>query len=270
MTQLNKQLGQLVRKQRKQAHLTGVELAKLAGLSQSRVSKIENGYPPCHPQQIMHILQLLHAEKRILQQAEYLLSQICMGWVPDRPYPFDSLPFVYENEVPRQSVKIFTFNSLPSIIQTGKVRAATLESTNLPADSKDAFLADTAKRREHLWSSKEKYHLLFHVAALYHIIVPVTYHIAQLEYLRYCVESPSLNVGILPLQANLPQICSANFALYDNTTLIHEIGYNEIISNEATHVQSYVRIFDELARSAAYSLDATQLITEVLEYFRDY
>lgn len=262
-----KQLGQIIKNLRKEHHLSGEDLGKKAGLSQSKISKIETGYYPyINPKEIENILNILECPKTIRQQVDRLLTEIEPSTTLKRPY---SLPQKLGAQVGKQakSIVMFAYNSIPCIFQTYAYREASVLRYGRPPEEMQLFIKDMLERQELLWDKERSYHVILHQAALYTCPVSKGQQLAQLDRLQTMMDLPNVKVGILPVEAGLSLIENSNFVIYDRKWLFLCLAKGDVETQDIEDITIHLRVFAELEYLAHYSDEAKNLVRKAMEYF---
>lgn len=263
-------IGELVRNLRKKRGITGLELGRRVGLSQSKISKIENGYyQNLEPKEIEKIMNILDAPKTIRQQVEHALDLPRLMQGSRRQYDLYSLskaPLTYEQQA--SLIRIFLFGSVPALLQTVEYRSAGLKHYgHIPDSEIGTHIEALLRRQDILWDGRHKMHLILHQSALYSVRTGQTAQIAQLDRIERTLGAPSVRIGIIPFEAGLPMAEHGPFCLYDNEHLFMATPYGDNRSDDQDIINLYLGIFSDLERLAHYEDDAKALIRKAVDYF---
>lgn len=261
-------IGALVRQLRKDRHLTGTSLAQQAGLSQSRVSRIEGGHVFNRPDEIRSILNILDAPRTIRQQVDILFARI--GEVAEKnyiaKYTFSSVERISQRESNAQSIRTFVFSGIPVLLQTMQYRRELL--INLGADLKDLphWLRALDERQAMMWQGEKAYDFLIHEAAMYCRVSNLGTLIAQLERLEHYLDLNRVSIGIIPMEAGLVDGCDCTLVLYDEAEIVREIGNETISSTDSPTVMQFLSLYTTLGSRAMYGTEAIKLIRKAEKY----
>jgi transcriptional regulator with XRE-family HTH domain len=261
-----KTIGQLIKDLRKKKGLTGGELGRRAGLSQSKISKLETGFYPTHnPTEIIRLLNILDAPMTIRQQVQTSLDQSQL----DHPglYRLKTLTEPYLSEKNASYVRVFIYHSVPAILQTIPYRREGLQRYGLPENEIDSLLKDAIKRQDLLWDERRKFHIIMHQAALYNRRVPRSLQLAQLDRVERMMDLPNLNIGIIPVEAGLPNAEHGPFCVFDNEELVMATTKGDIQAKDPNDIEIYLRIFAQLDQLAHYGEEAKAMVREAAAYF---
>jgi transcriptional regulator with XRE-family HTH domain len=153
-------VGRAIRTLRRQQNLTGEELARKAGLSQSKISRIETGASiNLKTEEVKKILHILNAPQTILQRAMTTMdgrrttnqTRLVKWQYPVR----ESL-----DELRKTSqLRVFTINLIPALLQTIEYEEARFGHLDLAADDVRLAMRTTSMRQDMLW---DKRHVSLH------------------------------------------------------------------------------------------------------------
>lgn len=261
-------LGIAIRSLRKQRNMTGTQLAEQTGLSQAKVSRIENGILPVQRNDIDTILNILRAPLSIQQQAAAAFERTTAP-AHKLQYKFAFSSFETERlEARSKQVRVLALTNVPVLLQTAETRLAILHTYDLDSQSIAKRMHATVIRQEALWDGKRSYEILIHESALYTRLIDTTQHIIQLDRVEYYIGLNTVSIGIIPYRSGFASVLTSSFAIHDNHTLYRESGNMEIKSEDNKLIGIYQAIFDELGSSAAFGQQAIDLIRASKEYFR--
>lgn len=263
-------VGRILSAQRRQAKVTGQLLAEELGVSQSRVSKIENGAATISVKEINDILAYLKCSRTIQQQVELLLASAIDDIVPVlQPVKFGfTLHGAQAREHVATRTDIFAASGVPALLQTVPYREAILRFRGLSDARLQAALHTTLHRQDELWGGNGKYHMLVHESALYTLYTSVAQHVEQLDRLERMSDIHSLNLGIVPLQSGMTRATATNFALYDNRLLVRELAEAEYETTDDSVIAMHIQQFKEIQRSALYGAPAKLYIRKAIDHYR--
>lgn len=268
-SQVAQQLGQLIQRQRKERNLTGVELGGRTGISQSKISKIEQGYPPFPtPEIVEKILDILDVSQQIRQQAHLLMAQlnpdISAPAVYHLQHPAD---FYFKLEQKATSIYAYSHNILPALVQLPAYREASLQIMGLRQNEIQIIIKESLKRQDLLWSPEISHLILLQEAALYTLPSTISTQLTQLDRVERLTGLQSCTVGILPTSAGLPIFELPNTIMYDEKRVLASYGLTDVEFQDAETVRQYIRAFAELRQKAYFDDGARLLIRNAMDYF---
>lgn len=262
------ELGRILRTLRKTAGATGVQLGERAGLSQSKISKIEHGIPPLPGHDvILQILDILDAPSDIRRDVKLLLARLGMSISKVTTYPFDdNVAHYFDLELRASRIQVVVFNMIPALLQTAVYREAVLKGHGLDDEELKRAMSLFGKRQENLWSKSVTFEFLLAEASLYTMVSTREVQLAQLDKLERYVGLSNIEIGIIPLKAGLHRVEPSNFVLYDKQFVSRAFGNMDVVSEDSETVMQHIRIFEELGLKAKYGPEAARLIAEASQY----
>lgn len=259
-----KEMGSIIRDMRKQQGITSQALAEKAGISQSKMSKIETGAQRnMRPDEVLNILNILNAPQSILQQVVNMAAQ--------KPTAFMQISSTFDGECirkERESKSIYTFTTslIPALLHTTGYHAA------IHAINGDTAIPRSLKtlhaRQEMMWEGKRNYNFVILEAALYTAVSSKQVQLAQLDRLMQSADVPRLRLGIIPTTAGLPTLDIGSFAIYDSRMIIDAVQHREITSEDPDDIRIYAATYSNLEHLASYNEAANVLVRRAMEYFR--
>jgi hypothetical protein len=128
-----------------------------------------------------------------------------------------------------------------------------------PRDIDDAVRA-RMKRRELLYASGRRYHIILWEPVLRALICPPSVLAAQLSHLSGVVGLETVELGIVPSGAPLKLPPGSGFWIYDDHQVVTETWHAELWIEDDDAVATYLRVWSTLRESAVYGTDAHNLI----------
>ncbi|MGO9163086.1 MAG: helix-turn-helix domain-containing protein [Streptosporangiaceae bacterium] len=263
-------LGIRLRELRRDARLTGAQLAAANGWHPSKVSKIEGGkqtpaeddleawarvcgQPALTPELIasLRTLESHYVEHRRLFHTGMSAQQRAFSELEDQT----ALVRNFEN--------VF----IPGLLQTpdyARQRLAEgIEYDGAP-DDLDEAVAVRMQRQQVLYRSGKRFHFVITEAVLRYRLCSGEAMLGQLDRLVTLTTMPTIRFGVIPFDAKLPLAPVHGFWLMDKRVVVVENFTASQNLTQAHEVASYVRIFDQLAGAARCDTEARAIITRVL------
>lgn len=266
-------VGNTIRSLRKEQNLTGVELSSKAGVSQSKLSKIEMGnYPKLQAAEIDRILYILAAPKTIRQQVALKLldaKQPTNATFKKHDVAFgDDLKRFMAEEQAAINFRVYLPNAVPSLLQTPDYRRSFLQQLDLSEAEITANMKQTFVRQDILWDERKKFHFVLNEQVLYGAIGGKSAHIAQLDRLERLARMKHITIGVIPTTACLPALETGPFVLLDDTKAIAALVVAELCFTDALSITQYAKLFAKLDHVACYGDEAAELIHQAIEHIR--
>lgn len=267
---MSRVLGEMIRELRHQCKMTGIELARKTGLSQSKISKIETG--KCQNLQFREIsalLNILGASDTVRQQAQAIFERVKPSYIAGQKYEVPFYTGYFELEKQTKHLRIFMICGIPALLQTLEYRDRVLQEYGQfrEGESREAIMRETLKRQDLLWDKRYTFHFILHQTALYSAPASQSIQLTQLDRLVRFVDMPNIKLGIIPFEAGLPVTENTTLALYDDVYVTKTVASRETSSKEPHDVALYTKVFVDLDRRALYYDEARALIHQAIEYF---
>ncbi|MGW6744705.1 helix-turn-helix domain-containing protein [Streptomyces sp. NPDC055025] len=247
--------------------LTGTQLAERYGWHKSKVSRLENGRQTPTPDDLRRWAEATgrpEAYDELLARLRGFESHI-RSWrrqlasghkaVQDTHLSAHADASVFRGW---ESSMIFGILQTPDYARSIFTRYAELQRS--PRDTEEA-VRSRMKRQGALYDSSKRFHLILWEAALRALICPPSVLAAQLDRLAGAVGLDTVELGIIPLSASLKVPPSTAFWIYDDRQVIVENWHAELWIDDETSVDTYLRTWKTLRESAAYGVDARDLVT---------
>ncbi len=268
-TVVAQRIGALIQGLRKESHMTGGELAAKVGVSQSRISKIENGYPgSIDAGQLEVILDILKTPRTIRQQISMLLFQYPNKSGANFDYHFTDFPDELNDLQHVTSVfRCYVVNGLSALLQTSDYRIARLRKVGLSEEEAHVELGKTIERQEALWDINKTFFIIMPEAELYTMPADRRVQLAQLDRLERLIGSGNLQLGIIPLQVGTSLFETGTFTIYDDEILYIFIGDRTIRVQDPETLLNFINAFNEMSGAASFNAEALALIRKASNYF---
>lgn len=263
-------LGSKLRELRRDARLTGRQLAQSTGWHPSKISKIESGkqtpadadveawagacgQPDLAPELIasLRTLESHYVEHRRLLHTRMSAQQHAFAELED------------------QTAEVRNFENVfvPGLVQTpeyARYRLAKGIGYDGSPDDLDEAVAARMHRQQILYRSGKRFHFVITEAVLRYRLCPVNVILGQLDRLVSLSTLPTIRFGVIPFEASLPLAPVHGFWLIDGRIVVVEDFTASQNLTQASEIASYARIFDELAEVARYESEARAIITRAL------
>jgi transcriptional regulator with XRE-family HTH domain len=263
-------LGIRLRDIRRDAGLSGVELAQLAGWLPSKVSKIEHGKQTpaeddlrawcehCYawdelPDLIAAVrsIETQFAEWRRIMRSGTRRRQQASATVYERARLFRS----YEPTV------------VPGLLQTYDYAVAVLSSfidfVRVPDDAEQGATARLERQRV-LTHGDRRFHMVLGQQALHTNVGGPEIMTGQLEHLLAALRLPRLRLGIIPFDAPYRVPLNNGFWILDEALVQFDTYSAELSLARPDEITLYGRAFERLAALAVYGAEARTIITQTL------
>ncbi|MEV7871340.1 helix-turn-helix transcriptional regulator [Streptomyces sp. NPDC088124] len=263
-------LGKRLRELRRQAGMSGRQLAESLAWPPSKVSKLENGRQTPTDDDIrgwtrstgkegqteallasLHTLEVQHAEWQ---------RQLKTGLKPHQQE-------ITDLDARTRLFRGFESTFVPGLLQTTEyARARFAQSITVFKVRNDINEAVAARmrRQEVLYRPDKRFHFVLTEAALRYRLCPPGVMLGQLDRLVALSALPNVKLGIIGFEAAYVVAPAHGFWLLDNDRVMVETFSAELNLAQPQELALYSSIFDSLAAVASYGRSARAIINRVV------
>jgi transcriptional regulator with XRE-family HTH domain len=257
---------------RKNAGLSGRELAAVTGQHFTRVSKIENGVQNPTDRDIRDWCRACGAEDQIpdlIATARAVES----AYLEFRRQARASMklvlgPHTISRYQRTKRFRIYEHNVVPGLFQTAEYTAAMLsfwiQFLNTPNDI-DAAVAARMERQRIIYDRQKRFDVVLEEQALRTWFGTAEAQIGQLDRLLAVMSLPTVSLGIVPMMTERPAVASAGFWIFDDSLTALETPTASIEVTRPREIELYATMFERLQTAALYGPPARTLITRTLQ-----
>ncbi|GII86600.1 transcriptional regulator [Sphaerisporangium siamense] len=269
------ELGSRLRELRRDARLTGRQLAESHGWHPTKISKIEGGKQTpsdadleawaaaCGaPERAPELIAALRSlEGRYVQYRRMFRSGASARQRTFAEFEAESL-----------IVRNFETCFVPGLLQTpeyARFRLAEGISAHAAPDDLDEAVAARMQRQQVLYATGKRFHFVLAESVLRFRLCPVEVMTAQLERLAVASTMRTIRVGVIPFDVPYPAAPIHGFWIFDDRHVSVETVTAALTLTEETDVRAYLDTFARLADAARYGAEARAVITRVLAELPD-
>jgi transcriptional regulator with XRE-family HTH domain len=263
-------LGIRLRDIRRDAGLSGVELAQLAGWLPSKVSKIEHGKQTPAEEDLRAWCENSHARDELADLIAAVRSietqfaewrRIMRSGTRRRQ---QASATVYERA---RLFRIYEPAVVPGLLQTRDYAVAVLSSfidfVRVPDDAEEGATA-RLERQKVLTHGDRRFHMVLGEQALHTNVGGREVMAGQLEHLLAALTLPRLRLGIIPSGAPYRVPLNNGFWILDEALVQFDTYSAELSLVRPEEIALYGRAFERLAALAVYGAEARAVITQAL------
>ncbi|KOV94797.1 XRE family transcriptional regulator [Streptomyces sp. NRRL B-1140] len=260
-----------LREIRKDANLTGKDVAERIGWQRSKVSRLENATTPPSDDDIRAWCQACGADGLAadLIAASRSADSMYVEW---RRLQRTGLRRLQESYVPlferTRVFRIYCSNVVPGLLQTDGYASALLGSIAAFRETPDDVSEAVAARMERSRVIREGNHrfaLLVEEAVLRHRVGGSEVMAGQLGYLLSIMALPSVSLGVIPFSADRRMWMLETFSVYDEVQTQVELLTAQVNVTAPSEVAQYLKAFGEFSKLAVYGANARARITAAID-----
>ncbi|MDO0937397.1 helix-turn-helix transcriptional regulator [Streptomyces sp. DG2A-72] len=256
---------------RRDAGLTGHELAQRCGWHKSKASRIARAKTIPSDSDIRAWCQACGAEDRApdLIAASRTAESMYTQW---RQIHRDGMRRIHEKTVPlyerTRHFRVYASNLVPGMLQsadyaTGLLRSIT-DFQGTPDDVADAVQARLNRSRV-VYEGDHRFALLLEETVLYHRVCDDAAMAVQLRYLLEIMSRPNVSLGIIPFTARRTVWPLEAFYAFDDAQVAVETLTAEVNITTPGEIRTYLKAFAELSRIAMHGAGARAAINKAID-----
>ncbi|MFG3518952.1 helix-turn-helix domain-containing protein [Nocardia nova] len=263
-------LGKRLREIRKDAGLTGRQLAALAGWHESVVSKIETGHRTPTESQLRKYcantgandqLSDLVATVRNIESAYLEYKRLLHTGTKRRQQ--QAVTLAEQTKL----MRVYEPVLIPGILQTAEYAEGVLrrvtEFYRIPNDVEQG-VAKRLEQQKVLYHGDHRFHILITEQSLSTTVGGDEVMVGQLDRLLAVIGLPRVLLGVVPSDSEW-LTPATNFVMFDDRMVLVEAITAELKVTQPREIQLYRRAFDTLARQSVTGDRARELIRKALD-----
>jgi transcriptional regulator with XRE-family HTH domain len=268
--QARQALGRQLRDLRKDAGLTGRDLAAQAGWHSSKVSKIEYGKQTPSEDDIRAWCQRTRAEQHIpdLLAAVRNIESMYVEWRRMLSTGTRRRQNVSRRlEARTKLMRWYEPVLIPGILHTAEYAREVMRQVidfYEGVDDLDAGVAERLERQTILYRGDHRFHFILAQQALLTTVGGIETMIGQLDRLLAVMSLPRVVLGIIPSHAGY-QAPTNQFIMFDNRLVQVETISAELSINQPREIALYAKAFEQLSEQALIGAAARALIAGALD-----
>ena len=258
-----------LRRLRTEAGLSGSRLAGRASMSQSKISKIENGKIVPSVIDVDRILKALNVSG---DEADELLGLVRLAnteFHDDRSSLRRGLHFRQDDlaalEESAEETRYFLPAMITGLLHTPDYATASLGSVHVDFS---LALAKRLERQQILFDEKHRFRFLLTEAAVRWPLCTPPQMAAQVDRISDLSRLPNVSVGVLPLVKRVPETPLNTFTVYDTRLVTAETLGGLIVMRDPRDVAFHLDVFVRFASHALVEDEAREFLAAVAQEFR--
>jgi transcriptional regulator with XRE-family HTH domain len=247
--------------------LSGRQLARLSGMSQAKISKIETGRVVPSAADAEALGRSLRVPPGVrtewVEQATTLATEVNSWRAVQRKGFWSKQEEIKALEGAASTTSIFQDRVVPGLLQTAEY-ARQLLSRIVPPEELAAAVSSRLDRQTTLFDNSKQFWFLIAEAALRHRVCPPATMIAQLDRIASLSTLGNATVGIIPWTSEFTVPPPHSFVMFDTDQVMVETVTAEIIIREPRDIAKYTRVFDQLRGMATFGDAARSMLTSLM------
>ncbi|MCC3779425.1 helix-turn-helix transcriptional regulator [Streptomyces sp. UNOB3_S3] len=255
---------------RKRSGLSGDRVARRMNVSQSKVSRIENGKVRPSIVDVEHYLRAVDAPADLVTDVMALARITNTEWQDFRNLRRKGLDKKQQElaalEKSSTEFRFFLLSMITGLLSTPDYIRASL--AHVPGDH-NRTVTRKLERQEVLYDTTKRFTFLLSELALKWPLVPAPAMAMQLDRLVSVSRLPSVRLGVIPAQGHMPVAPMDTFTVYDTNLATAETTTGVVILRDPRDVAAYLELFSILESYALFDNDARGYLTEHADKIRD-
>ncbi|MFE5855181.1 Scr1 family TA system antitoxin-like transcriptional regulator [Streptomyces sp. NPDC056500] len=254
---------------RRRAGLSQVRLAMRCNMSQSKISKIENGDVTPSLLDVEFMLRALEVTPQLASEIMSLARLANTEWQPFRSLSRRGLGKVQEElatlESEAREVRYFLPAMISGLLATPEyVRASLGDSLS----SNQRTVERKLERQGILCDASKEFTFLLTEQAVRWPLVPPSAMVQQIEHLADVSQRENVRIGVIPLSSNRSIGPMNTFTVYDDRLVTTEAFTGRTVFRDPRDVAEHLDIFGQFHERSAFGVEARALFREWSDLFR--
>lgn len=265
-----RELGELLRRLRKDAGLTGNELAQRAGVTQPTISRMETGRLLPTPETVERVAVALQLDDDARSELDALLVRVrdevsrLKGGLAGREAA---------NAARVRSSKwmaVFSSAMVPALLQTAEY-ARLAVALGREVDEEDAAKAAAIRvdAQAVLFEEGRRFAFVLTEGAVRTWPGSPSLMLAQLDRLVQVSTLPHVRLGVVPWKVETPTFPLHGFTIFDGSVSVVESLTGDLMLTEAAEISAHEEAFEAFAGAAVYGDELRALLGEIGADFRN-
>jgi transcriptional regulator with XRE-family HTH domain len=259
-------IAEQLREIRRDAGLTGREVAARAGWQPSKVSRLQGATTLPSDEDVRAWCRACGAEDRIpdLLAANRTADSMYVEW---RRVQRTGLRRLQESRIPlyerTRTFRVYSSTVMPGFLQTYEYAAVLLSNiarVHGTPDDVDEAAAARVDRSHIIREGDHRFAFLLEEPVLRHVVGDAAVMAGQLGYLLSVMALPAVSVGIVPAGRPRGMWTLETFTVFDEERVHVELLTATVTITAPGEIQQYAHAFEEMAALAVYGAEARAII----------
>ncbi|MEW2297685.1 helix-turn-helix transcriptional regulator [Streptomyces sp. NPDC006743] len=261
--QSSQELASKLRELRKRVGLSGVRLAARCNMSQSKVSRIENGKVRPSLVDVEQILRALDAPPSMVEEVSSLARLANTEWRNLRELRRKGLGTRQAElkalEASSTHLRYFLLSMVTGLLATPEYVRASLAHS--PADTSKA-VAGKLERQAVLYDPSKRFTFILTEQAVRWPVVSSLALAEQIDRLSSLTYLPNVHIGLIPMGTATPKTPLNTFTVYDASLATIETSAGLLVLRDERDVRSYLEEFSGYEGCALFEEEARAKLAE--------
>ncbi|WP_399089028.1 helix-turn-helix domain-containing protein [Streptomyces sp. BBFR2] len=265
------QIGAALRALRKTSGKEAKAVARSAVMSQSKLSKIENGRLTPSPQDVDRILGAIGVSDEV--RSEYIeasreAATEAVAWrLLKRTGLHKAQQVTRALETQMSMMRLFQPSLVPGLLQTPEYIRAILARHGLSEDSFRKTVAGRLERQEVLYDTSKELRFVITEPVLRWCIVPPPMMAAQMDRIISVSRLTHVDIRVVPLGVRQSDVPGHSFVIRDDRMVAVETIHAQVTVTDPQDVEIYVRKFEGFAKMAVSGAEMRGLLEGIRDDF---
>lgn len=255
---------------RRDAGVSGMEAGRRAGMSQSKVSKIERGFLLPTVDDVRQLCMAYEMDKRATAELAGLaagLREEASARVIMARGVAEIQRRVGQLEASSQIMRTFQPTMVIGLLQT-PAYARCVFSSSADVDDVDDAVAARLARQPALRDQSKQFRLVMTEGALRWQAGSAALMAEQVEAIAECTKLPNVAVGLIPWVTPVRLFPRHGFHLYDDAAVIVGTETATATMTGQADIETYAELFDALERLASFGDQCREHLTRIANEYR--
>lgn len=259
-----------LRSLRERQGISGSELARRIGWTQSRVSRYERGRQSPSEAEILEFIEALDLSADVADRLVTQVRALDTEWNSYRSIMLRGAQQrqseIQESEAEAVEIRSFQQTLIPGLLQTADYMRALTELVPYQDDEERSDAVRLRMERQEILNDKGKqFWFVVTEGVLWNRFGDVDVMQDQYERLFDATSDKRIRFGIIPRFARLTVLPFSPFTIHDDTLVKIETTASEIVLQMPQDVEDHRNIFEELRSCAVSGRQAQRIIREAAE-----
>lgn len=267
-----RELGGRVRSLRRQAGLTGGQLADRSGVTQPTISKIETGRMLPSEDVVERLAVALDLDSDTLRGLRELVARVnadvaALRRAGERAYARQEA--VSARERAARAIWCFQCAMVPSLLQTAEYARRAFAAARFEDEGDiSRAVATQVERQSLLYETGREFSFVLTEGALRTWPGTSGVMLAQLDKIASIATLENVRLGVVPWSVAVPEFPLHGFAVYDGTSVTVETFTSELTIDDDAEVAVYTAVFDAFDQAAVRGDAMRELLGRIADDYR--